>query len=172
MSTIGERVQLVRKSDKVHMTMEEFGEKLGVQKSAVSKIEKSLVNLTEQMKLSICREFGVNQEWLETGEGEMFVETSFPELQDLKERYSLDEDAVLMIEKFVTLSEDKRKAVIEYVRSVAISMGIAVPETAKKKAVSPASEDDPADSEAKALHEELDRQIALEKGIMEKSEVS
>ena len=172
MNTIGERVRTIRKSDRVHMTLDEFGDKLGVRKTAISRIETGVNNLTEQMKLAICREFGVNQEWLETGEGEMFVETSFPELQDLKERYSLDEDAVLMIEKFVTLSEDKRKAVIEYVRSVAISMGIAVPETAKKKAVSPASEDDPADSEAKALHEELDRQIALEKGIMEKSEVS
>ena len=65
--TQGERVNAVRKKEE--MTMEQFGKKLGVQKSAISKIEKGERNLTEQMLLSICREFGVNEVWLRTGEG-------------------------------------------------------------------------------------------------------
>lgn len=65
----GDRVKAVR--TKENMTMEQFGEKLGVQKSAVSKIEKGKVNITEQMFKSICHEFNVNEEWLRTGEGEM-----------------------------------------------------------------------------------------------------
>lgn len=72
--TQGERVYAIRK--KKQMTLEVFGEKLGVKKSAISKIEKGKVNLTEQMLLSICREFGVNEVWLRTGEGgdeNMFV---------------------------------------------------------------------------------------------------
>lgn len=162
MTNIGERVRIIRKSDKIHMTMDEFGEKIGLKKAAISLIESGRSSLTDSNKLAICREFGVNQEWLETGEGEMFVQTSFPELQDLKEKYALDEDAVLMIEKFVTLSEDKRQAVIEYVRSVAISMGIAVPEAAKKKE----------EAERAAVHAKLDRELDIEKEAMEKSEVS
>ena len=31
--------------------------------------------MTEQMILAICREFAVNEKWLRTGEGAMFVET-------------------------------------------------------------------------------------------------
>ena len=44
--TPGERVNAVRRSKK--MTMEQFGEQIGVQKSAISKIEKDKVNLSEQ----------------------------------------------------------------------------------------------------------------------------
>lgn len=72
--TQGDRVKAVR--TKENMTMEQFGEKLGVQKSAVSKIEKGKVNITEQMFKSICHEFNVNKEWLRTGEGEMSLKLS------------------------------------------------------------------------------------------------
>lgn len=65
--TQGDRVKAVRTAEK--MTMEQFGEKLGVQKSAVSKIEKGKVNITEQMFKSICHEFNVNEDWLRTGAG-------------------------------------------------------------------------------------------------------
>lgn len=67
--TQGERVKEVRKFRK--MSMEQFGERLGVQKSAISKIEKGDRGLTEQMLKSICREFNVNEEWLRTGDGDM-----------------------------------------------------------------------------------------------------
>ncbi len=65
--TQGERVKSVR--DKKQMTMEQFGEKLGVTKTAISRIEKGDRNLTEQMLKSICREFYVNEDWLRTGAG-------------------------------------------------------------------------------------------------------
>ena len=65
--TQGERVNAVRKAKK--MTMEQFGERLGVTKVAISNIEKNKRNLTEQMLKSICREFSVNEDWLRTGTG-------------------------------------------------------------------------------------------------------
>lgn len=69
--TQGDRVKKLRKE--LDCTLERFGKPLGVGKTAISKIEKGENNLTEQMLLSICREFNVNQEWLRTGEGEMFI---------------------------------------------------------------------------------------------------
>lgn len=71
--TQNERVKELRKV--LGLTLEKFGEKLGIQKSAVSKIERGENNLTEQMTKSICREFGVDYIWLTTGDGEMFVES-------------------------------------------------------------------------------------------------
>ena len=65
--TPGERVNAVRRVKE--MTMEQFGERIGIQKSAISKIEKDRVNLSDQTVRSICREFGVNEVWLRTGEG-------------------------------------------------------------------------------------------------------
>ena len=72
--TQGERIKTLRKSSKINLTLEKFGEKLGVGKTAISKIEKDERGLTNQMLLSICREFNVNEEWLRTGDGEMFKE--------------------------------------------------------------------------------------------------
>lgn len=68
--THGERVKEIRKD--LRLTLEQFGERLGVTKVAISNIEKGNRNLTEQMAKSICREFNVNEAWLRTGEGEMF----------------------------------------------------------------------------------------------------
>lgn len=67
--TQGERVKTVRKSKE--MTMEEFGKRLGVTRTAISNIEKGYRGLTEQMLKSICREFSVDVEWLRTGDGDM-----------------------------------------------------------------------------------------------------
>ena len=69
----GERIKDVRNS--LGLTLEKFGEKLGVTKTAISRLEKGERSLTEQMTKSICREFSVDYMWLTTGEGEMFVET-------------------------------------------------------------------------------------------------
>ena len=164
MTTIGERVRLIRKSDKIHMTLVEFGKKLGVGKTALSSIETGVNNLTEQMKLSICREFCVNQKWLETGEGEMFVQACPPELGDLKARYGLGDDAVIMIEKFISLDPEQRQAVIDYVKSVAASLGVSVSDSQENTS----SEE----NDRSALHAALDRQLDEEKGVMGKSEVS
>lgn len=70
--TQGERVKEIRKS--LGLTLEKFGERLGVGKTAISNIEKGNRNLTEQMTKAICREYGVDYMWLTTGEGEMFVD--------------------------------------------------------------------------------------------------
>lgn len=51
------------------ITLEEFGKKIGLTRSAVGHLEKGSRNLTEQTIKSICREFRVNEVWLRTGEG-------------------------------------------------------------------------------------------------------
>ncbi len=68
---MGERLKELRKT--LGLTLEAFGEKVGVGKSSISRLEKGTNNLTEQMILAICREFDVNETWLRTGEGEMFI---------------------------------------------------------------------------------------------------
>lgn len=83
--TQGERVKAVRK--KKEMSLEQFGEKLGVTKTAISYIENDKRSLTGQMLTSICREFGVNEVWLRTGEGG--DENMFTKMSD-DDRFSLN----------------------------------------------------------------------------------
>lgn len=87
--TQGERVLEIRKA--LGLTMDKFGEKLGVQKSAISKIEKDKVNLSDQMVKLICREYNVNYDWLMDGEGEMFSDLPQTVLDELCSQYELDD---------------------------------------------------------------------------------
>lgn len=73
--TIGERVKILRK-DYLGLTLDCFGEKIGLKKSALSHIENDKSSLTDQTIKSICREYHVSEDWLRDGEGEPFVETS------------------------------------------------------------------------------------------------
>ena len=68
---MGERVRELRRA--LGLSGERFGERVGVGKSAISDIERGRNNLTEQMMKAICREFNVNETWLRTGNGEMFL---------------------------------------------------------------------------------------------------
>ncbi len=70
--TQGERVKEVRKF--LGLTLEKFGERIGMKKNSISQIENGVNNLTDANIKAICREFGVDYIWLTSGEGEMFVE--------------------------------------------------------------------------------------------------
>ena len=59
---------------KLDLTMKEFGDRIGVSRSTISRLESGIINFTEQMIKSICREFNVDYIWFTTGEGEMFSE--------------------------------------------------------------------------------------------------
>lgn len=69
-----DRIKQIRKNAK--LTQVEFGEKIGVKGNTITNYENGLRNPTDAVILSICREFNINEDWLRTGEGDMFVEVS------------------------------------------------------------------------------------------------
>ena len=94
------------------MTLEKFGKSLGVGKTAISNIENNNRNLTEQMILSICREFNVNEEWLRTGEGEPFRKLNRNQtITDFAGDLIKEDDSfkTRLIESLAKLSEDEWK---------------------------------------------------------------
>lgn len=68
---MNKRIRELRKN--LNLTLEKFSEPLGVKKSTLSNIENGRSGLTDRMIKSICREYNVNEVWLRTGTGEMFV---------------------------------------------------------------------------------------------------
>lgn len=52
------------------LSQEDFGKRLGVTGASISRLEKGERNITEQMILSICREYNVREEWLRDGIGD------------------------------------------------------------------------------------------------------
>ena len=119
--TPGERVNAVRRTKE--MTMEQFGERIGIQKSAISKIEKDKVNLSDQTVRSICREFGVNEVWLRTGEGgdkNMFTKVSDDDRFSLnlgKLSKSENEIARNMLNAIAEASPEKLKHIEEFMKA-------------------------------------------------------
>lgn len=69
-----ERIKELRKN--LNLTQDEFGERLGVVKSSISNIEKGRHGITDQMIKLMVKEFGVSENWLRTGEGEMVPDFS------------------------------------------------------------------------------------------------
>lgn len=66
------RIKEVRKS--LNLTQELFAERIGLKQNSIAQIEMGRRVPSDQVVIAICREFGVNRIWLETGEGEKMVE--------------------------------------------------------------------------------------------------
>lgn len=113
---MNERVKELRKF--LNLTMEKFGERLGVKKTTISRIESGVNGLTEQMLLAICREFGVNEEWLRTGTGEMFITTRSEYIEKISRRYNLDKLDEAIINTYMSLDTEKRKIIKEYISNI------------------------------------------------------
>ncbi|MBS6786863.1 MAG: helix-turn-helix transcriptional regulator [Lachnospiraceae bacterium] len=65
------RIKELRKTLK--LTQEEFGSRVGVKGNTIGNYELSLRNPSDAIIHSMCREFNVNETWLRSGKGEMFL---------------------------------------------------------------------------------------------------
>lgn len=74
---MNDRIKELRKE--LGLSGEKFGERIGVKKAAISKIESGVVGLSDSNILAICREFNVNEDWLRYGTGEMFKDMTLDE---------------------------------------------------------------------------------------------
>lgn len=110
----GERVREIRKS--LGLSLEKFGEKLGVSRGAISAIELGNRNLTEQMAKAICREYNVSYDFLIDGEGEMFSDLPDTVLDELCMQYDLDAYDKKLLEVYLELPKSARDAIKEIIK--------------------------------------------------------
>jgi DNA-binding XRE family transcriptional regulator len=113
---MNDRVKQVRQT--LGISQEIFGKSLGVTKTAICGIEAGRRGLTEQMTLSICREFNVNYDWLKEGTGEMFDAVPETLVDELSNEFQLDDLDKRIILGYLRLSESDRAAIKRYVQSV------------------------------------------------------
>ncbi len=142
MSEINDRIKQVRKTK--GLTMEQFGARIGLGKSAVNKIEKGINGTTEQTVQSICREFGVSEVWLRTGDGPMLDDTSGSILDRLVAEYHLDDRKRAILTAFLKLSPADQDAILRYVDGVVAEIS-----------AQPAAPDLDIDAEVEAYRQEL-----------------
>ena len=68
------RIQSVRKAK--GLTLKQLGDIIGISESAVSNIERGRNKPSGSTLILLCEKLGIDREWLETGEGEMFAPTT------------------------------------------------------------------------------------------------
>lgn len=72
------RIRTIRKN--AGMTQKQFAERLGISRNTVATYETSSRIPIDAVIVSICREFGVREEWLRTGQGDIYKELT-PDLE-------------------------------------------------------------------------------------------
>lgn len=113
---MNERITELRKA--LDLSMDEFGKRLGVTRSSISNIESGRRSLTDQMFISICREFNVRDEWLKDGIGTMFEREAKDEFEAFAKKYNLNQLEYIVFEHYVNLDEPERKSVFDFVTGV------------------------------------------------------
>lgn len=113
--TQGERIREVRKS--FGLTLEKFGDRIGLKKNSVSQIENGKNELTDGNALAICREYNVNEHWLRTGVGEMFVKPDAFSLDEFAKARGATDLELEIMKAYFELDADIRKAVVEHFKT-------------------------------------------------------
>lgn len=163
--TQGNRIKEIRKN--LNLTLEKFGEKLGVTKTAISRLEKDERSLTDQMAKSICREFNVNYDYLTEGEGEMFSDIPETILDELCQQYNCDTEDRSMVLEYLKLDPASRKVLKDYMKAV-LGHNVEPIPTEQPTAVSQDFSDLSIDEKVAQYR----RQLELEERVTVKSEVS
>lgn len=109
---IGERIKQVRKVMK--LTQADFAEKIGLKPTAVLMYEKGNRNVSEQSIVLICQAFSVNEEWLRTGEGEMFAAQETLALDDP----TLDDLDRAILQSYIKMPPARRAFFKEWVKEM------------------------------------------------------
>lgn len=117
---MNERIKQIRKE--LSLTMEKFGERLGVKKNSISQIESGNRNLTDQMFLAICREFNVNEEWLRFGTGAMFVEDSDSIIDKILSEMPLDDLSQTILRAYIEMDARKREVFNSSIKELAAAL--------------------------------------------------
>ena len=72
--TINLRIKKLRKA--LDLTQQAFADRLGMKQNTIATYEMGKTTPSKPTIKSISREFGVNETWLRTGEGEMFIKST------------------------------------------------------------------------------------------------
>lgn len=110
---MNERLKKLRKA--LNLNQVDFGSKLSLTGSAISRYESGVNAMSDSIILLICREFNVNEEWLRHGTGEMFVQKNNDLVSKLSEEYHLGLYGQQLLETYMQLSDADKRAVERFV---------------------------------------------------------
>lgn len=134
-----ERIRELRKNH-LNMSMEVFGQKLGVSRDMIANIELNrLARPDQKMSLYklICSTFNVREEWLLDGIEPMYIEPESFSLDDYVKARGAEKLELEIVKAYFDLDPEIRKAAVSQFRArlasaVAADPALLIPETAEE----------------------------------------
>ena len=149
--TIGERIRFFRKEIQ-ELTQEEFSKRINIGRANVASIEKNRIAVTDRVISDICNAFSLSEQWLRTGEGEMYEETETTLFNSFAKQYDLSEAEQRAARYLLNLTSEERQQILHHI----VRLAEAITSTDQKVDLSNI------DKELAAYKEEL---LAAEKGL-------
>lgn len=153
--TINERIKELRKGK--GLTQVEFGERIGLKKSAANKLEQDGATVIDQNIRLICDTFHVRERWLRTGEGEKDAGSDDELWKKIREKFFLHGFSEEIARAWFELDDEKREDVARKVEAVASTLKAHMKE-------GKSAEDARKEYEAQK-HAELDVALELQKKV-------
>ena len=141
MDSMNERFIEVRKA--LSLTQKNIGDALGLSNSGISNIENGTRNVTDKHLKLLASSFNVNEKWMRTGEGSMFL----PNVSHLINDPSLDAADREILSSYLRMTPAQRQYIKSWIKDIAASISQA---------------DQEEDERAKA-HRILDQELDAEK---------
>ena len=118
MEDINVRFKELRKACKKNQS--NFGKVLGISASGITDIEAGRRRVTEKhlIMLSNWDEYNINIDWLQTGQGEMFLPTETDTLETLRKEYNLTEQQFNFVSNFLRMPESEKDMVFNFLSSI------------------------------------------------------
>ena len=158
--TIGGRIKKVRRE--LELTQTEFASRLGLTQNTVTRYETGDRNPSTAVLSLIVKAYGVNEEWLRTGEGEMFIAAPSGVLNAIAQEYGLRQKDYVLIEKLVKMSQAERDGIFRFMQDVVDgARGCGANPDAPAIPSGPVL---PQEMSPEQLHAELDRQLSDQEG--------
>lgn len=105
--------RLKRLREHLNMNQRDFSNKINISQSSLAMMENGQRQIRDIHVSQMCSEFNVNETWLRTGEGEMFVQPSTFSLDDYAKKHNLTELEILIVKGYMELDQNVRDALIQ-----------------------------------------------------------
>lgn len=115
-----ERIKKMRKA--LGLTQQALADKLGISRSNIASYESGNSIPGDATINLICRELNIREEWLRYSKGEMLKPNPSYAIDILAREHNLTHGEYILIEKFVNMKPEYRKAILDYVMEVANSI--------------------------------------------------
>lgn len=108
------RLKQIRKE--LSYNQKDFADKLLLSQGTLAQIEKGARSVTDRTIKLLCSEFNVNEEWMRTGNGEMF-NSPISKIQAIARELNLTNLELEIVENAADLKEYQQKIILDLIKS-------------------------------------------------------